>query len=65
MLKQTDNYQTFKHLNDMDPLLRRIQRDSVPNDDFDSINSISEFCYVLTGPIVLTIVVIAIIIILF
>jgi hypothetical protein len=65
MFKQTENYHTFDHLKEMDPLLRRIQRDLIHNDDYDEINSITKFGYVLAGTLVLSIIVVTVIICIF
>lgn len=64
MLKQTDNYHTFKHINEMDPLLRRIQRGFI-RDDYDEIDSINKFGYVLVGTLVVTIIVVTILVFIF
>ena len=65
MLKQTENYHTFDHLKEMDPLLRRIQRGFIRDDDYDEINSISKFGYVLAGSLVVAIIVVTILVIIF
>jgi CRISPR/Cas system-associated endonuclease Cas1 len=65
MFKQTDNYHTFKHINEMDPLLRRIQRGFIRDDDYDNINNITNFGYVLAGSLVATIIVVTILVFIF
>ena len=65
MLEQTENYHTFNYLNEMDPLLRRIQRGFIRDDDYDEINSISKFGYVLAGSLVVAIIVVTVLVIIF
>jgi hypothetical protein len=64
MFKQTENYHTFDHLKEMDPLLRRIQRGFI-RDDYDEIDSINKFGYVLAGTLVVTIIVVTILVFIF
>jgi len=64
MLNQTNNYHTFKYINEMDPLLRRIQRGFI-RDDYDDINSITKFGYILAGSLVVTIIVVTILVFIF
>jgi len=62
MFKQSSssNYQTFRHLNEMDPMLRRIQRGFIRDDE--EINNITYFGYTLAGVIVICITIILVVV---
>jgi hypothetical protein len=65
MFKQSSSssYQTFRHLNEMDPMLRRIQRGYIHHDDDDEINNITKFGYTVAGVIVICITIILVVVV--
>jgi|DEB0MinimDraft_6_1074348.scaffolds.fasta_scaffold126013_2 hypothetical protein len=61
--KSTSNYQTFHNV-EMDPLLRRIQRGYISDDD-DDINNVTYFGYTLAGAFITSITIILVVVLLF
>ena len=62
MIKQSSSgsYQTFHHINETDPMLRRIQRGFIRDDE--EINNITYFGYTLAGVIISCVAVILVVV---